>query len=122
MKLSISKTMLTQWIAVVLAVLALPQVSSLIPAADMAYLAALVGGLTLIWRWLDKQMGAIGYMAIITLVAGLLAVPDIVAIIPPQAAQIVTIITAVLSLVTRSNQAVPPLGTVLGVPVLKKGW
>lgn len=122
MKLSISKTMLTQWIAVVLAVLALPQVSSLIPAADMAYLAALVGGLTLVWRWLDKQMGAIGYMAIITLVAGVLAVPDVIAVIPPQAAQIVTIITAVLSLVTRSNQAVPPLQAVIGVPLLKKGW
>ena len=140
--MTISKTMLIQWLTLIVAVLTLPSFAQMVPPGTIPYVAAAAGALTLIARWVDQNFGAIGLMAVATLLSGLLSIPDLVAIIPPQAAQIVTLVTAVLSLVTRANQSTTPLvgllvkpaGSAEAVPVplstapsnvivtQKKGW
>jgi len=125
----VSKTMLIQWLTLIVAVLTLPSFAHMVPPETIPYVAAAAGALTLIARWVDQNFGAIGLMAVATLLSGLLSIPDLVAIIPPQAAQIVTLVTAVLSLITRANQATTPLTGLLikpeSVPAVKvpgKGW
>lgn len=111
--MKLSRTMIIQWLTLIAAALALPQLVALIPEHALGYIIVVSGALQLTVKWLEQQADAITLMAVLTLVAGLLSAPELVAVIPPQYANYVALATSILSLITRANQSSPPLKLLL---------
>jgi len=95
--------MLIGWITLVVAVLALPQWTTLIPPGAIPFVACLAGVLALFLRWLGGGLGpnTLTVAGIITLATGILSVPELFALIPATWMPIVTMITSVLTLIAR---------------------
>jgi len=107
--MKLSKVMLINWLLLLVGLLGLPQLVALVPTGAMPYITLAAGAATLIANWLGQTVGAITVIGILTLVAGLLGIPELLAIIPPQYTNYVVLAASILNLILRSNQATPAL-------------
>ena len=106
----ISRVMVIGWLTLALSFLAVPQITALVPEAWLGYVAALAGILTLLVRFLSGALGAnpLTVVGVLTLVAGLLGIPDLLAVIPVIYMPYVTAIAAVCTLLARVQAGTNP--------------
>ena len=106
----ISRIMLVGWFTLALSILAVPQLTALVPQGWMGYVAATAGVLTLLVRWLSGGFGPnpLTLVGVLTVLAGLLGIPDLVALIPLVAMPYVTALAAVCTLLARVQAGTNP--------------
>ena len=99
----VSRQMVIGYLELVLAVLALPQLVALIPPGSLPYIACAGGLLTVILRFLSGGFGAnlLSAAGLLAFAAGVLAVPELIALIPLSAMPVVTGLAGILTLLAR---------------------
>ena len=118
--MNISKTMLLNFLTLAVTILALPQLLAIIGEDKMPFVACAAGILGILIQWINQSFGVFSIWSIATLLAGVLSVPELVAILPVQYVTIITLIGSVLNLLTRANSATPPLQYLLVKPAVVK--
>ena len=106
----LSRVMVIGWLTLALSILAVPQITALVPEGWLGYVAATAGVLTLLVRFLSGALGAnpLTVVGILTLLAGLLGIPDLVALIPLVYMPYVTAVAAVCTLLARVQAGTNP--------------
>lgn len=127
--MNLSKTMVVNYLTLIAAVFALPQLVAVLPEGAIPYVALAQGVAAVAIAGWDRYFGVITVMGILSFVAGVLALPQLVALIPPTATNVVVLLTSILALITRANGATTPM-VPLSFPVVKpvgsgastRGW
>jgi hypothetical protein len=118
----ISRVMVVGWLTFILGALAIPQLAAIVPESALPYIACAAGLLTIIIRWLSGGFGLnpLSAVGVLTLFSGIAGVPELLALIPPNAMPYVTMIAAACTLVARyqagrslSDQAALPVGLLM---------
>jgi hypothetical protein len=99
----ISRTMIVGYLTLIVGLLALPQFLALIPESYLPVLTCVSGVATLLMRWLNGALGinTLTIVGLATLIAGLLGIPELLAVIPASYMPVITAIAGFLTLITR---------------------
>lgn len=99
----VSRVMVVGWLTLLAGILAVPGLVEQLPVDWMPYVAMAAGVVTLLIRWLSGGLGAnpLSVVGVLTFVAGLLGVPEFLAVIPIAWMPYVTMLASILTVLTR---------------------
>jgi len=100
---NVSRQMMIGYLELIMAFLALPQLVALVPPDSLPYVACVGGLITVVLRFLSGGFGAnlLSAAGLLAFAAGILSVPELIALIPLSAMPVVTGLAGVLTLIAR---------------------
>jgi|PlaIllAssembly_1097288.scaffolds.fasta_scaffold284483_1 hypothetical protein len=121
--MQISKAMVVGWISFILGLLAVPQFLAWVPESYLPWVAVVAGALGVLMRWLNGALGVnpLSVAGFATVAAGILSIPEFLAVIPLTWMPTITMIAAVLTLVSRyvAGQQTDDPATAISYGVMK---
>lgn len=101
--MQVSRVMIVGWLTLILGVLGVPGLTDVLPVTWMPYVAMTAGILTVLIRWLSGGFGMnpLSVVGVLTFVAGLLGVPELLAVIPAAWMPYVAMVASICTLLAR---------------------